>query len=57
MCMEFFSGTIFFLFGAKKMAKPIEDLTFTDDFMFGRVMQNPEICKGFLERLLEIKIN
>lgn len=55
--MEFFSGTIFFLFGAKKMAKPIEDLTFTDDFMFGRVMQNPEICKGFLERLLEIKIN
>ena len=39
------------------MAKPIEELTFTDDFMFGRVMQNPEICKGFLERLLEIKID
>ena len=36
--------------------KPIEDLTFTDDFMFGRIMQNPEICKGLLERLLEIKI-
>ena len=31
------------LFG-EKMAKPIEELTFTDDFMFGRVMQNPEIC-------------
>ena len=25
--------------------KPIEELTFTDDFMFGRIMQNPEICK------------
>ena len=36
--------------------KPIEDLTFTDDFMFGRIMQNPEICKGLLERLLEIRI-
>ena len=39
------------------MPKPIEELTFTDDFMFGRVMQNPEICKGLIERLLEIKID
>ena len=39
------------------MPKPIEELTFADDFMFGRVMQNPEICKGLLERLLEIKID
>ena len=39
------------------MPKPIEELTFTDDFMFGRIMQNPEICKGLLERLLEIKID
>ena len=39
------------------MAKPIEELTFTDDFMFGRILQNPEICKGLLERLLEIKID
>ena len=36
--------------------KPVEELTFTDDFMFGRVLQNSEICKGFLERLLEINI-
>ena len=43
------------LFGVK-MIKSIEELTFTDDFLFGRVMQNPEICKGLLERLLEIKI-
>ena len=39
------------------MPKPIEELTFTDDFLFGRVMQNAEICKGLLERLLEIKID
>ena len=37
------------------MAKPIEELTFTDDFVFGRIMHNPEICKGLLERLLAIK--
>ena len=37
--------------------KPIEELTFTDDFMFGHIMQNKEICKGLLERLLEIKID
>ena len=36
--------------------KPIEELTFTDDFMFGHVMQNKEICTGLLERLLNIKI-
>lgn len=41
----------------KLKVKPIEELTFTDDFMFGRIMQNPEICKGLLERLLEIKID
>ena len=45
------------IFGRKFMKlKPIEELTFTDDFMFGHVMQNAEICKGFLERMLEIKI-
>ena len=36
--------------------KPIEELTFTDDFMFNAVMKNKEICIGLLERLLEIKI-
>ena len=36
--------------------KPIEELTFTDDYMFGYVMKNTEICKGVLERLLNIKI-
>jgi len=36
--------------------KPVDELTFTDDYMFGYVMRNEEICKGLLERLLQIKI-
>ena len=36
--------------------KPIEKLTFTDDFMFGEIMKNEEICKGVIERLLHIKV-
>ena len=34
--------------------KPIEELTFTDDFMFGHIMQNKEICTELLEKLLYI---
>lgn len=36
--------------------KPVDDLEFTDDFMFGTIMQDEEICKGVLERLLKTKI-
>ena len=36
--------------------KPFEDLTFHDDFMFGLVMQDKEICREALECLLGIKI-
>ena len=36
--------------------KPVDELTFTDDFMFGTVMKNKVICKGVLERLLHIKV-
>ena len=36
--------------------KPVEELRFTDDFMFCRVMQNPDLCKGVIERLLGIKV-
>ena len=36
--------------------KPIEDLTFVDDYMFGYILQNELICKKLLERLLKIKI-
>ena len=37
--------------------KPVEELTFADDFMFTKVMKNKSICKGLLERLLRIKIS
>ncbi len=37
--------------------KPFEDLTFHDDFMFGLVMQDKEICREALECLLGIKID
>ena len=36
--------------------KPVDELTFTDDFMFGTVMKNKAICKGVIERLLHIKV-
>ena len=36
--------------------KPVEELTFTDDFMFSTVMKNKTICKGVIERLLHIKV-
>ena len=37
--------------------KSVDQLVFTDDFMFGAVMREPEICQGVLERLLQIKID
>lgn len=36
--------------------KPVDELTFADDFMFGRVMRDKTICKELLEILLGIKI-
>lgn len=33
-----------------------ENLTITNSFIFGKVMQDPGLCKHFLERLLGIKI-
>ena len=36
--------------------KKFDDLTFTDHYMFEKVLQNREICKELLERLLKIKI-
>ena len=36
--------------------KPFEELEFSDDFMFFKVMQDDEICKELIERLLKIKI-
>ena len=36
--------------------KKFEDLSFCDHYMFEKVLQNPEICKELLERLLHIQI-
>ena len=36
--------------------KSIEDLDFTDGYLFGTVMLNKDICKGVLEAILEFKI-
>ena len=36
--------------------KRFEDLTFADHYMFEKVLQNAEICKELLERLLKIQI-
>ena len=36
--------------------KKFEDLSFCDHYMFEKVLQNAEICKELLERLLKIKI-
>ena len=37
--------------------KPFEELAFSDDFMFFKVMQDDGICKELIERLLKIKID
>ena len=36
--------------------KPFEELEFYDDFMFGLVMQDKELCRKVLECLMGIKI-
>ena len=41
----------------EQLQKQYKELTFTDDFMFGKVLvNNPEICRRLLEVLLDIKI-
>lgn len=37
--------------------KRFEDLEFSDDFMFKKVMENKDICKRVIERLLHIKVS
>ena len=36
--------------------KQLEELTITDDFMFGAVMQDETYCKALLEYILNVKI-
>ena len=37
--------------------KKFEDLTFSDDFLFGIIMRNPKYCKPFLETILNVRIS
>lgn len=39
------------------MVKSLKELNLEDDFLFAKVMSDKEICKEFLEKLLEIKIS
>ncbi|MBQ9452163.1 MAG: hypothetical protein IJU65_02580, partial [Desulfovibrio sp.] len=39
-----------------KQWKPWEELTIQDNFMFQKVMRNEELCRIFLERVLDISI-
>lgn len=36
--------------------KAYEDLTFSDDFIFSKVMENQELCRELIELLLDIKV-
>ncbi len=38
-------------------SKPWKDLTFSDNFIFCKVMQNEDLCKRFIEILLGIQVN
>ena len=39
------------------MPKPFEQLTFSDDWMFQKVLQEPEICGELVNRLLHINVD
>lgn len=39
------------------MQKSFDELTFADDWMFQKVMHNPEICVELVERLLHIRVD
>lgn len=39
------------------MSKTLDELNLSDDFLFAKVMSDAEVCKEFLEKLLEIKID
>ena len=38
---------------SKRAMKNYEELRFSDDFMFGKVMEDPELCREVLECLLQ----
>ena len=40
----------------KSYFKPWEELKFTDDYMFCKIMKDEGICKAVVETILNIKI-
>ena len=40
----------------ERKRKKYEELTITDDFMFGKIMRDPKHCKKLLEIILDVKI-
>ena len=38
------------------MAKPVDELTFTDDGMFQAVLHEPDVCAEIIERLLNVRV-
>ena len=40
----------------KSYIKPWEELKFTDDYMFCKIMRDKKICKEVVETILNIKI-
>ena len=41
----------------RKKMKSYEELSYRDDFMFGKVMEDPELCREVLECLLQRPVN
>ena len=39
------------------MPKSFDELTFADDWMFQKVMTDPQICAELVERLLHIRVD
>ena len=38
------------------MVKTLKELNLEDDFLFAKVMSDKDICKEFLEKLLQIEM-
>ena len=41
----------------ERRIKPVTELTFADDFMFGAIMQDADVCAKVIERLLKIRVD
>ncbi len=39
------------------MSKTFDELTFSDDWMFKKVLEDPGVCAELIERLLHIRVN